>query len=269
MRSEGTQSKKFEYISGVVERITYHNEENGFAVLKVKVKKQRDLVAVTGEIPSITVGEEITAQGNWVNNLKYGLGFKAHFIRSTPPNSIEGIEKYLGSGLIKGIGPFFAKKLVSVFKEGVFDIIENHPDKLNQVEGIGRVRASQISKNWADQKVVREIMMFLQSNGVGTSRATRIYKTYGEEAIKIVSENPYQLAKDIRGIGFLSADKIAKNLGIGDHSIKRARAGINFTLAESLNEGHCGLPKDLLLAKAEALLEIPKNILLDAIDEEL
>ena len=159
-------------------------------------------MAVTGEVPSITVGEEIKVQGKWVNSLKYGLGFKAHYIKSTPPNSLEGIEKYLGSGLIRGIGPHYAKKLIKAFEKDVFEIIENNPERLIEVEGIGKVRAKQISTSFAEQKVVREIMGFLQSHGVSTTRATRIYKTYGEEAIKVVSDNPYQLAKDIRGIGF-------------------------------------------------------------------
>lgn len=260
---------KFEYIEGVVERITYHNPENGFAVLKVLVRGYRDLVAVTGEVPHITVGEEVKVQGKWVNTPQYGLGFKAYYIKTTPPNSLEGIERYLGSGLIKGIGPHYAKRLIQAFGKEVFDVIENYSERLKEVEGIGKVRASKISESFAEQKVVREIMVFLQSHGVSTSRATRIYKTYGEEAIKIVSDNPYRLAKDIRGIGFLSADKIAMNLGIEEHSIKRARAGINFTLLEASNNGHCGLPKDILLKEAETLLNIPQKILLEALGAEL
>lgn len=233
---------EYEYINGIVERITYHNPDNGFVVLKVLVKGHRDLVVVTGEVHSISVGEEIKVQGKWVNSLKYGLGFKAHYIKSTPPNSLEGIEKYLGSGLIRGIWPHYVKKLIKAFEKDVFEIIENNSERLIEVEGIGKVRAKQISTSFAEQKIVREIMVFLQSHsdGVSTTRATRIYKTYGEDAKKVVSDNPYQLAKDIRGIGFLSADKIAKNLGIEEHALKWARAGINFTLLEASNDGHCG-----------------------------
>ena len=259
----------FEYIEGVVERITYHNLENGFVVLKVLVRGRRELVTVTGSVPNITVGEEVKVQGNWVNTSKYGLGFKAHYIKTTSPSSLEGIERYLGSGLIRGIGPHYAKRLVKAFGREVFDVIENYSHKLKEVEGIGKVRASQIATSFAEQKVVREIMVFLQSHGVSTARATRIYKTYGEEAIKIVSDNPYQLARDIRGIGFLSADKIAQNLGIEEHSIKRARAGINFALLEASNDGHCGLPKEVLLKEAEELLNIPVNVLVEALDAEL
>ena len=264
-----TQQPKFEYITGIIERITYHNPENGFVVIKVAVKGRKDLLAVTGTSPSLSVGEQVTVQGNWVNDLKYGLGFKAHFIRSIPHNSLEGIEKYLGSGLIKGIGPYFAKKLVTAFKDDVFQVIEEQPEKLRGVPGIGALRASRVQKNWLDQKAVKEIMYFLQSHGVSTLRATRIYKTYGEDAIKKVSENPYQIARDIRGIGFLSADKIAKDLGIGEHSLIRARAGISYALNESLNSGHCGLPVEVLIEKAEQLLSIPKDILIDAINHEV
>ncbi len=264
-----TQDSKLEYLSGNVERVTYHNEENGFAVLKVKVKGHKDLVAVIGTIPSITPGEDITSKGYWHNDVQYGLGFKAEFIQSIPPTTIESIEKYLGSGLIKGIGPHFAKKLVAAFSEGIFDVIESSPMKLKEIDGIGDKRIDKITKNWQEQKIVREIMVFLQSNGVGTTRATRIYKTYGDQSISLVKDNPYRLAKDIRGIGFLSADKIAKNLGIKENSIIRARAGIGFTFMEALSDGHVALPVDLLLNNAEKLLSINKSILEEALNLEL
>ncbi len=264
-----TNKTKSEFISGIVERITYHNETNGYTVLKLKVKNQKDLATIIGSVENIVVGESIQAQGKWNNNLKYGLQFNADFIRSIPPSSIEGIEKYLGSGLIKGIGPFFAKRLVTIFKEKVFDIIEHEPKKLQNVEGIGKIRAQIISDNWAEQKIIREIMIFLQSHGVGTSRATKIFKTYGENSIKIVSQNPYQLARDVRGIGFLSADRIASNLGIEADSIVRARAGINYTLTEALNSGHCGLPVDKLLDEAFKLLEIDEEVLREALALEI
>jgi exodeoxyribonuclease V alpha subunit len=263
------QQAKLEFINGLVERITYHNEENGFAVLKVKVRGHRDFVTIVGNVPNISVGEEVQAQGRWFNDVNHGLQFKAEFIRSIPPTTLEGIEKYLGSGLIRGIGEYYAKKLVSAFKEEVFSIIEYQPEKLTTIEGIGKVRANSISKNWSEQKVVREIMLFLQSHAVGTSRATRIYKTYGEQAIKKVSENPYSLARDITGIGFLTADKIAKSLGIEENSIIRARAGINYVLTEALSSGHCGLPTELLLKHAKELLVIAEPILNQALIEEL
>lgn len=260
---------KLEFINGLVERVTYHNEESGFAVLKIKVRGHKDLVALIGTVPSVTAGEDVQAQGKWFNDVNHGLQFKAEFMRSIPPTTLEGIEKYLGSGLIKGIGTYYAKKLVLAFKEEVFSIIESFPEKLTTIEGIGKVRANSISKNWSEQKIVREIMLFLQSHGVGTSRATRIYKTYGEQAIKKVSENPYSLARDITGIGFLTADKIAKSLGIEENSLIRARAGINYVLTEALSSGHCGLPTELLLTHAKELLAIVEPILQQALVEEL
>ncbi|MDA0967519.1 MAG: ATP-dependent RecD-like DNA helicase [Proteobacteria bacterium] len=260
---------EFEYLSGIVERVTYHNGDNGFCVLRVKVKGHRELVTVVGSVPSISAGEYIKSSGNWNNNRDHGLQFKADFLKSLPPNTLEGIEKYLGSGLIKGIGPHFAKKLVAKFGEEVFDVIENSPDKLTEIDGVGKKRATSICGNWAEQKIVREIMVFLQSHGVGTTRATRIFKTYGEESIKIVSENPYILAKDIRGIGFISADTIARNLGIAHDSLIRARAGINHTLLEATSLGHCGLPKEELISSAVKLLEIPETIITEAITKEL
>ena len=257
--------KPLENISGFIERITYHNPDNGYAVLKAKVKGQRDLITITGNVPCIFVGEQILASGSWNNNLKHGLQFKAEFLRSLRPNTLFGIEKYLGSGLIRGIGQHFAKKLVDAFGESVFDIIELNPERLREVAGIGSIRVKQITKSWDEQKIVREIMVFLQSHGVSTTKATRIFKIYGQDAIRVVSENPYQLAKDIHGIGFLSADKIAKNLGIAEDSILRARAGINYTLMEALSEGHCALPEDILLQNAVKLLNIAETILKEAL----
>jgi exodeoxyribonuclease V alpha subunit len=262
-------TEKFEYLSGNIERITYHNQENGFAVLKVNVRGKKNLVSVIGVVPSISVGEDITAKGFWRNNIEHGIEFRAEFIKSIPPTTLEGIEKYLGSGLIKGIGIHFAKKLVAAFKEEVFDVIENNPGLLKTIRGVGKKRVESITKNWSEQKIVRQIMVFLQSHGVGTAKSTRIYKTYGEEAIKVVSDNPYKLAKDIRGIGFISADKIANNLGIAENSIIRARAGIGHILMEALSDGHIALPENLLINNTQELLSIEKEIIVDAIKLEL
>ena len=261
--------KPLENIAGFIERITYHNPDNGYAVLKAKVKGQRDLITIIGNVPCISVGEQILASGSWNNNIKHGLQFKAEFLKSLRPNTLFGIEKYLGSGLIRGIGQHFAKKLVDAFGENVFEIIELTPGRLREVTGIGLLRVKQITKSWDEQKIVREIMVFLQSHGVSTTKATRIFKTYGQDAITLVSENPYQLAKDIHGIGFLSADKIAKNLGIAEDSLIRARAGINYTLMEALSDGHCALPEDILLQNAVKLLNISEAILKEALLTEL
>jgi exodeoxyribonuclease V alpha subunit len=245
-----------EPLAGLVERVTFHNADNGFCVLRVKARGHRDLVTVLGAAPSISAGEYIQASGTWENNREHGLQFRAAFLRATAPTSAEGMEKYLGSGLIKGIGPAFAQRLVSAFKETVFEVIEHAPQRLLEVEGIGPKRARRITSSWADQKVIREIMAFLQSHGVGTSRAVRIFKTYGADAIPLVSENPYRLARDISGIGFKSADLIAERLGIARTAMIRARAGIAYTLAEAMSNGHCGLAEDELLIQAEKLLEI-------------
>jgi exodeoxyribonuclease V alpha subunit len=185
------------------------------------------------------------------------------------PTSVEGIEKYLASGMIQGIGPVYAKKLLRAFGEKVFDVIEAEPDRLRDVDGIGPVRTSRIVAAWAEQKVVREIMVFLHSHGVGTARAVRIYKTYGADAVQVMSENPYRLARDIRGIGFKTADAIAMKLGVDKTAMIRVRAGISYALTEAMDEGHCGLPSAELMPLAEKLLEVPQNLIGTALDLEL
>jgi len=258
-----------EPLSGLVERVTFHSAETGFCVLRIKVRGHRELVTVLGSAASVQPGEFIQCSGRWDNHRDHGIQFKTTFLKVMPPNSIDGIEKYLGSGMIRGIGPHFAKKLVKAFGEDVFDVIENEPDRLLKLHGIGPKRIERITSGWADQKAIREIIVFLQSHGVGTSRAVRIYKAYGADAIPLVSENPYRLARDIKGIGFLTADRIAEKLGIEKTAMIRARAGISYTLTEAVSEGHCGLPEDDLLPAAEKLLEIPTNILRDALHQEL
>jgi exodeoxyribonuclease V alpha subunit len=258
-----------EVLAGLVERVTFHNAENGFCVLRAKARGHRDLVTVVGHAATIAAGEWITASGEWVNDRTHGQQFKARFLRTSAPTSIDGIEKYLCSGMIRGIGPVYAKKMVRVFGEKVFDIIEAEPDRLREVEGIGPVRAGRITAAWAEQKIVREIMVFLHSHGVGTARAVRIYKTYGADAVQIMSENPYRLARDIRGIGFKTADAIAMKLGIEKTAMIRIRAGISYALTEAMNEGHCGLPTDDLLPLAEKLLEVPTELVRTALALEL
>ena len=214
-----------ERIEGLVERVTFFNEENGFAVLRVKVRGQRDLVTVLGSLPTVNGGEWVLAEGHWTRDPQHGLQFRAENLRSSAPNSREGIEKYLGSGLIKGIGPVLARKLVTKFGEQVFDIIDTQSARLEEVDKVGPERRRRIKVAWAEQKVVREIMVFLHSHGASASRAVRIYKTYGDRAIDTVRANPYQLARDIHGIGFKTADGIAGKLGIAADSPQRAAAG--------------------------------------------
>ncbi|MGB9319566.1 MAG: ATP-dependent RecD-like DNA helicase, partial [Pseudolabrys sp.] len=204
-----------------------------------------------------------------VNDRTHGQQFKARFLRTSPPTSAEGIEKYLSSGMIRGVGPVYAKKLVRAFGEKVFDVIEATPDRLREVDGIGPVRAASILAAWAEQKAVREIMIFLHSHGVGTARAVRIFKTYGTDAIQVMTENPYRLARDIRGIGFKTADAIAMKLGIEKTAMVRVRAGISYALTEAMDEGHCGLPTEQLMPLAEKLLEVPQELIRTALDLEL
>src|SRR5215467_1783287 len=267
--SSQPQSSTQEVLAGLVERVTFHNAENGFCVLRAKARGHRDLVTVVGYAATIAAGEWITASGEWVNDRIHGHQFKARFLRTSAPSTVDGIEKYLASGMIRGIGPVYAKKLVRIFGDKVFDVIEAQPDRLREVEGIGPVRVSRITAAWAEQKIVREIMVFLHSHGVGTARAVRIFKTYGADAVQVMSQNPYRLARDIRGIGFKTADAIAMKLGIEKSAMIRIRAGISYALTEAMNEGHCGLPTDELAPLAEKLLEVPQQLVSTALDLEV
>ncbi|NJL50213.1 MAG: AAA family ATPase [Bacteroidales bacterium] len=262
-------SPTHEALAGLVERVTFHNADNGFCVLRVKARGHRDVVTVVGHAATISAGEWITATGEWVNDRTHGQQFKAQVLKTSPPASVDGIEKYLASGMIKGIGPVYAKKLVRAFGDTVFDVIEETRDRLREVDGIGPVRADRIVAAWAEQKAVREIMVFLHSHGVGTARAVRIFKTYGADAIQVITENPYRLARDIRGIGFKAADTIAMKLGIDKTAMVRVRAGISYALGEAMDEGHCGLPVADLVPLAEKLLEVPAELIATALDLEL
>ena len=268
MKQEPPSSER-EVLAGAVERVTFHSEESGFCVLRVKARGHRELVTVVGHAAAVSAGEWITASGEWVNDRTYGPQFRSHFLKATAPTSTDGIERYLGSGMIRGIGPVYAKKLVRAFGERVFDVIETDPERLREVEGIGPVRAERITAAWAEQKAVREIMMFLHGHGVGTARAVRIFRTYGADAVQVMSENPYRLARDIRGIGFRTADAIAMRLGIGKAAMIRLRAGVAHALTEAMDDGHCGLPAEELQPVAAALLEAPEDLVRTAIDEEL
>lgn len=256
-------------LNGLIERVTYFNEESGFCVLQVKVKGRRDLMTVIGSAPAVSVGEWITAKGSWVIDKDHGLQLKAAELRCFPPTTNEGIEKYLASGMVKGIGPVYARKLVEKFGKEIFSIIEHHAPCLEGVAGIGPGRRRKITQAWADQKVIREIMLFLHSNGISTSRAVRIYKTYGPDAIEKVASNPYRLTKDITGIGFKIADQIAQKVGISKESKLRASAGLNHVLLEATNTGHCAFPVNYLRRDALKLLEISEVIVEQALSQML
>src|SRR5260221_1749342 len=255
------ESSTQEVLAGLVERVTYHNAENGFCVLRARARGHRDIVTVVGHAATISAGEWITASGEWVNDRTHGRQFKARFLRTSPPTSADGIEKYLSSGMIRGVGPVYAKKLVRAFGEKVFEVIETTPARLREVDGIGPVRAASILAAWAEQKAVWEIMIFLHSHGVGTARAGRIFKTYGADAIQVMTENPYRLARGIRGHGFKAADAIAMRLGIEKTAMIRVRAGISYALTEAMDEGHCGLPTDELVPPAEKLLQVAQQLI--------
>ncbi len=265
----GSGAAPVETLSGLVERVTYHNAENGFCVLRVKARGQRDLVAVVGHAAAINAGEFISATGMWTTDREHGLQFKAAQVTTTQPTTLEGIEKYLGSGMIRGIGPTYARALVRAFGETVFDLIEQEPARLREVTGIGTKRAQRIVAGWADQKAIREIMLFLHANGVGTSRAVRIFKTYGQDAIALITENPYRLARDIRGIGFRTADQVAAKLGIEKTAMIRVRAGLSFGLAEATGQGHCGLPVAELTRSTSELIEVEAGLIEAALTLEL
>jgi exodeoxyribonuclease V alpha subunit len=253
----------------LIERVTFHSEETGFSVLRVKVQGHKELVTTVGALASVNAGEWLTAQGNWVQDKEHGLQFKATSLKVSSPTSREGIEKYLASGLIKGIGPVYAKKLVEKFGEGILSIIDQYSAQLEDVAGIGPRRRQRIKAAWVEQKAVREIMIFLHSHGVSTIRAVRIYKAYGDKAIETVRTNPYTLAKDIPGIGFQSADTVAQKLGIARDSMMRAQAGIMHALLEATSEGHCALPKGVLMECSAKLLEVDVAIVQEAVERLL
>ena len=258
-----------ESLSGLIGRVTCFNDDTGLGVLIVEAKGHRDLVTVVGSLPSANAGEWVTAEGRWIQDREFGLQFRAEMLTSTAPTTKEGIEKYLGSGMVKGIGPVYAQRLVATFGEQIFEIIERGSARLEEVDGIGPKRREKIKAAWGEQKVIREIMVFLHSNGVSTSRSVRIYKTYGESAIESVRADPYRLAKDIHGIGFKTADQIAQKMGIPVDSLIRACAGLNHVLLEATGEGHCALPVETLKDGAGQLLLVDEKIVSEALERTL
>ncbi|MAP25085.1 MAG: ATP-dependent RecD-like DNA helicase [Rickettsiales bacterium] len=263
------KSAVIEELTGLIERITFHNQDTGFFVIKTNVRGHRDLVTVVGSSQTISVGEHFKAEGSWVQDKAYGPQFRSQRIISHPPTTVEGIIKYLSSGLIKGIGPAYGKRLVNAFGQEVFDVIESSPEKLQEVEGIGKKRGKIIADGWAEQKQIREIMVFLHAHGISTARAVRIYKTYGDQSIHVLKTNPYKLAQDIKGIGFLSADKIAESLGIEKESPERIKAGLSHILLTGFDNGLCGLPKEALAHETTKLLEINPEPVSQVLDQEI
>ncbi len=263
-------------LSGSVERVTFFNQDNGYTVLRLRPtvsQHQRTpgmdfegLVTVVGNLPELSTGEHLRLQGQWISHPKHGTQFTVEFCEQTLPATLVGIESYLGSGMIKGIGPKLAERIVSCFKEETFDVIEKTPERLLEVSGIGSDRCSKISKAWEEQKSVKEIMVFLHAHGVSTSLAVKIYKTYGDSSLEIVQKNPYQLEQDIYGIGFKTADRIAQALGLPSDHPSRIEAGLIYSLSELINEGHVYAPREKLLSRAIELLGVHPDLLPSAID---
>ncbi len=256
-----------EHLRCVVERITYQNAENGYTVLKCAVKNYNELVTVVGTMPDTHVGSVLALEGMWKMDAKYGRQFSVEKFEETLPATVYGIEKYLGSGLVKGVGPKFAKRIVEKFGKDTLDIIEDAPDELLKVPGIGKVRVDRIKTSWQEQKEIKNIMLFLQSHEVSTSHATKIFKTYGSESIEVVKENPYRLADDIWGIGFKTADLIAQKMGIDKGKFVRLRSGIFYTLNKLAESGDCYATREQLIGRARELLEVEEPELEITLDE--
>ena len=251
----------------IVERITYQDPETGYTVIKCSAKGYADLVPVIGLMPDVHVGSILNLSGEWKFDHKYGQQFTVEHFEETLPATSYGIEKYLGSGLVKGIGPKLASLIVKKFGTDTLDIIEESPEKLLELPGIGKTRVNRIRNSWQEQKEVRNIMLFLQGHNVSTGHATKIYKQYGNESLKIVQENPYKLADDIWGIGFKTADSIAEKLGFDKERYVRLRSGILFTMNQMSNDGHCFATREELLKAAGEILEVDDHLLHMTLDE--
>lgn len=248
-----------ELLTGLVERVTYHNPENGYTVAKLKVPRHEDLVTLVGNAARLNPGEHIKAKGQWGRHPKHGPQFKAHQIEVLAPATAVGLEKYLGSGLIKGVGPALAKRLIRRHGTEIIQVIEETPERLMDIPGIGPRRVSMITRAWEEHKAIQEVMVFLQDRGVSTTYAVKIYKTYGDDSLEIVRTTPYRLAEDIWGIGFITADRIARALGIPEDDPGRLRAGLLHTLSQGSDEGHVFLERSALLERAAANLKMESS----------
>lgn len=242
-------------IVGYIERITFQNGETGYTVAQLKEKNRSDLVCLVGSLPALQPGETVRCKGQWKQHLVYGNQFCVEAYQVEAPADVIGIKKYLGSGLVKGIGHKFASRIVDKFEEETLHIIDQHPERLLEVEGLGKKRMEKIISCWTEQKSIRDVMIFLQSHGVSPAYAQKVFKAYGPQSIKKVQENPYQLARDIHGVGFKKADDIAQNLGVPKTAIERIEAGIEYTLNEASDDGHVCLPLPELISQAQPLLE--------------
>lgn len=267
MASQPGQHLPTSTLEGILERVSFINEESAWSVVKLVVPGKAELVTAVGNLLGVQPGESLRLSGRWTVDRKYGEQFKVDSYVAVKPATLVGIEKYLGSGLVRGIGKVIAARLVETFGLATLEIIDQQAERLSEVEGIGPIRQKRIATAWVEQRHIQDVMVFLQAHGVSTTYAVRVYKTYRERAIAIVKENPYRLALDIWGIGFKTADKIAQNLGISPNSPQRAVAGLLHVLGEASDDGHVFLPREQLLEAGSALLEVDRTILEEAIDE--
>ncbi|MEU9502653.1 ATP-dependent RecD-like DNA helicase [Streptomyces sp. NPDC048196] len=255
-------------VEGVLERITYANEENGYTVARVDTGRGAgDLLTVVGALLGAQVGESLRMEGRWGSHPQYGKQFTCENYTTVLPATVQGIRRYLGSGLVKGIGPVFADRITQHFGVDTLDIIEREPQRLIEVPGLGPKRTKKIADAWEEQKAIKEVMVFLQGVGVSTSIAVRIYKKYGDASISVVRNQPYRLAADVWGIGFLTADRIAQSVGIPHDSPDRVKAGLQYALSQSTDQGHCFLPEEQLLADAVKLLQVDTGLVIDCLGE--
>ncbi len=252
-------------LTGTVDRVTYHSEESGYSVLRLSVPGMADAVTVVGNFPTIAPGEQLRLRGWWTTHPQYGDQFKSMGYEVLRPATITGIQKYLGSGLIKGVGPVTARRIVDHFGTATLDIIENDIGRLGEVHGIARKRVDLIQRAWEEQRAIKQVMLFLQSNGVSTHFAVKIFKHYAQDSIEVVEKTPYRLAAEVFGIGFRTADQIARNLGLPFDSPERIEAGLRFVLSDASDEGHCFLPQQELLTRAAEILEIEESLKIEVV----
>ncbi|MFJ8614523.1 SF1B family DNA helicase RecD2 [Streptomyces clavifer] len=255
-------------LEGVLERITYANEENGYTVARVDTGRgMNDLLTVVGSLLGAQPGESLRMEGRWGSHPQFGKQFTVENYTTILPATIQGIRRYLGSGLIKGIGPVMADRITTHFGVDTLDIIEQQPKRLVEVPGLGPKRTKMIAAAWEEQKAIKEVMVFLQTVGVSTSIAVRIYKKYEDASISVVKNQPYRLAADVWGIGFLTADRIAQAVGIPHDSPERVKAGLQYALSQSTDQGHCFLPEERLIADGVKLLQVDTGLVIDCLAE--
>lgn len=263
------EQRLFDRLTGTVERVTFHNEENGFSVLRVKVTGRKEPVAVVGHVPSIAAGERIDAEGGWITDRTHGLQFKAEHIATRAPTGRDAVARFLGSGLIAGVGPALAERIVQTLGADALDAIENEPMRLMKVPGVGKQLAAKIAESYRERKAVKDVMIAFQEKGVGTARAVRIWRHFGPDAVKVIEDDPYRLAREVRGIGFEGADEIASKFGVDRSAPERLRAGVTYALEDAADGGHTVVPRGDIAERAARLLGVDADQVVDAIAEAI